>query len=259
MAETKEEVSTEPTTTAPIDDVADDDTLCATFRLTENILDLLCLWVKLMSKPTKEGKTFVLFECGTVVAVDGTEKRFMEFAKENYHFPLHRIGYDLKRAKKIVKDNQARWQRQKGSNDVARAYQVLMEDGYPLPGGPPSDRLLIPLWGEGSPLAKKELAVGAWQALWPNRSRAIYNFVADTGTAKEADAMLADLRRWDHMSPSAYAVVKSDGTVTRIRIKKEPADIKNKFPAPDKSVYAVSQMRTTVPTPGFALRHAAGV
>lgn len=210
-----------------------DETLVCNYRDTESVLNTL------RHIAASINGTYVLFECGTVVRLTGNENKFTGFYGSTHEFPKYRIQPED--MKKFAKDNKSRWEKQMSNEDVARAYHILVDDGYPYPGesGFPyagksfSDRTLIPLWGAQAGIP------GAWKCVWPYRKHtdAIFNLVTNVEAPYQANTLAADLRRYDYITPSAYAVVKGDAI---IRISKEKPIRKmqqKKFPIPDKREY----------------------
>lgn len=176
-------------------------------------------------KPKTEGDVFsdwhIVFSGGTIVRICssnmyGKEFQGYELCSEGSYqdkYPTHRLKSkaDLKN---ILTDNIKVWNSQKDAlpdmhGKVLRiAYDILIEDGYPYPGGEGSDRTAIPIT---DPSLSNDSSA-KWLILWPNRNMYILNIT--DGTFNTALMLGGELRRLDFMFPKVYAVIDPKGNPT---------------------------------------------
>ena len=88
----------------------------------------------------------VIFRCGTAVRLDIEIEPFTGFDDEyTDDYPTHRVSE--KTFTKIMKENIHDWnwsQTTPFAKEIAKAYAVLVDDGYPFPGGEGGDRITLP-------------------------------------------------------------------------------------------------------------------
>ncbi len=164
-----------------------------------------------------------MFHAGTVVrfpAPDVDSLKRMEFADDAvYDFPVHRL---LKPAvlPQILSGNQKIYNETLTRNNefepmVISAYDTLISDGYPYPGGQGADRFPITPGPEGGP----------GLVMWPARSPYVYNAFAHpdptvTILPMQLTVTCGELRRADFIEPRLYALISPDLELHRL----EPAD-----------------------------------
>lgn len=169
----------------------------------------------------------VVFERGTVVRIEfnsgskvaedeGTE---WDGKMNAIDFPEHRI--DVETIESIRKQlgflAQALDEDLKEDPDLLRvtkkAIGILVGDGYPYPGGPPSDRNPFPL-----PVGDEEKQ--ATLVVWPHRHPAIISFVSSSMAkdSAQAAAVAGEARRLDGFLFFPFAVIGPDLKVTEIAL-----------------------------------------
>ena len=101
--------------------------------------------------PFKTEDFHVVFRCGTFVRCQATKDKFIGFHSNEYDFPTHRLE-DPEVLPEVLENNQTIYQKAteiksdcpKYIEVLNSAYNLLVKDGYPYPGGEGADRLPIP-------------------------------------------------------------------------------------------------------------------
>ena len=194
-----------------------------------------------------KGKTMsrwlVLFSFGSEVTIFQDDVEFTGFTKENYEFPQHRIkeGTDeefISKNKQVwdyqsnltvnnveyyyppenVKDNDQKAEQitelelKEIQHAVKQAFNTLIRDGYPYPGGQGADRVDIPVTGHPN----------LQSIFWPSRSLKISNFVySEVQNSGASCAFAGELRRYDFMFPKALMVINPNFRYYLIKEKSE--------------------------------------
>ena len=168
-----------------------------------------------------EGDVFsdwhVIFKGGTIARIDfSIHTDEFNVYDDTYRdgYPMHRVSEDV--FESILSTNIKVWESQKNLYDgdkgrvLCTAYKILINDGYPYPGGEGSDRVPLPITDPS--LYEKGEAM--FLIFWPYRDIYLFNVV--NGTANIATALGGELRRLDYMMPKVYAIVDPQGEVTYI-------------------------------------------
>jgi len=153
----------------------------------------------------------VVFQCGTVARVrlyekhkefKGYDSSLGKYYVENW--PVHRIPDPTDT---LVENRAVReYQRELLPDEIGRAlrvaYHMLLADDYPHPGAG-SDRSVVPM---NEPVENGD---NLWALFWIQRDRYIFNLALARNDA-EANALGADLRRYDHLFPRVVLVIAPD-------------------------------------------------
>ncbi len=153
----------------------------------------------------------VIFDMGTVVRITPADIALdpvVDFGA-NYvqDFPVDRIDDD-KFDLNIIEQNTAVYNAQRDIGDpgvISAAYNALISDGYPYPGGQGSDRAASPLSDPAQDADKNIL----WGVFWPNRNIMVFNILQQE-TNSQAVIFGGEMRRLDVMFPRAAYVISPD-------------------------------------------------
>lgn len=216
-------------------------------RIVQEFLDA---WLKPCHDACNEDSSLgyhVVFERGTILKVEfvcsgkpaedeGTE---WDGSVDKVDFPAHRIGTDT-----VIDISEQLTHLNKALDEdiqdptllrvLKKAIGILIEDGYPYPGGEGSDRVPFPI--PLSPSMKDENEDDdeddkddkdetkhntACMVLWPHRHMAILSFVSSDfmkGSVERAVAIAGEARRLDGFMFFPFAVIGPDLTVTSISL-----------------------------------------
>lgn len=167
----------------------------------------------------KKNITFahVVFVGGTVVRLDNDQKVFNgDFSQYIHEFPTHRFKTkaDTERAMDGCFKNWELMNEKLHGEDIvlaSRAFNSLIKDGYPLPGGENADRESF------------ELDTGINITYFQNCDHWIFNITTDI-TPEQANYVAADLRRYDYIIPTIRSIIKppkSDGKFVVVDLSSE--------------------------------------
>lgn len=174
-------------------------------------VEAFALFVRSGALDVEENKDWhVIFRCGTVVRVVSGEPEWGGYssAAPRYEFPEHRVD-EKDTVVDIMADNELVWNAQCSlapppvGRAVRQAFAKLVGQGYPYPGGPPSDRSPIP-----SGVVDETVGM-LWHVYWPNLDRAgrVFNLAFSMKGAAVAAMLGGELRRYDYMFPEVAAVL----------------------------------------------------
>jgi len=174
-------------------------------------VEAFALFVRSGALDVEENKDWhVIFRCGTVVRVVSGEPEWGGYssAAPRYEFPEHRVD-EKDTVVDIMADNELVWNAQCSlapppvGRAVRQAFAKLVGQGYPYPGGPPSDRSPIP-----SGVVDETVGM-LWHVYWPNLDRAgrVFNLAFSKKGAAVAAMLGGELRRYDYMFPEVAAVL----------------------------------------------------
>jgi hypothetical protein len=161
----------------------------------------------------------VVFTCGTIVRCQASDEPFVGFDSEDYDFPTHRLN-DPDVLDEILLHNEETYKRilnidtscPKYKQVMQSAYNLLVKDGYPYPGGEGADRLPI------------KLSDHTGLVFFPYRSPYVMNIVHSSMMASPPSSLTqgqivmigGEGRRNDYMEPKPVAVIDRNLTVYRI-------------------------------------------
>ncbi len=153
-------------------------------------------------RKTEDNSTFahVIFRCGTVVRLDCEAPAFERF-DDNYDFPNHCT--DEKTKETIFQENKHDWewaQTLSYSKLIAKAYYILINDGYPYPGGDGADRNCVSV----NPEKTCMITVFLNRRWKDNIFTLSYLDRADVNSHQTIGAMN---RRYDYIMPQIYAII----------------------------------------------------
>lgn len=172
---------------------------CFTYFLAENNPENNC--------------TFVMFECGTFVRCDNNDiPLFAGF--ETHDFPEYRVSSETH--KEINKANKNNWewaQTLPFKKEINEAYSILINSGYPYPGGDGADR--YPLLCK----TNKNIAMVKFPNLKYNDSIMTLSVANSNNNATIEQLEYfhyekgAEARRYDYMIPQIAAVIECNGKI----------------------------------------------
>ncbi len=166
-------------------------------------------------KSVEDADTYahVIFKCGTVIRLNSDVSEFKGFT-DDYDFPDYRLANSSDK-QKIMQDNTHNWkwsQTLPHAKLVARAYYILIDDGYPYPGGEGADRYCVPLNQEHTCMLTifhhRKWAANIFTLSYMN---------TDGCTKDELTQCHQELgkthRRYDYMMPLVYAVIDEKSVI----------------------------------------------
>ncbi len=168
-------------------------------------IQCLALFLSTATKPSQR-EWHVVFRCGTVVRLDGTESEFAGYTPHTYVFPDHRVE-DEGVVRDVMDDNRRVWEAQRAIPDPAGtairlAYTRLVAQGYPYSGTPQANRSARPTGVE------TEADGLMWIVYWPGLDcTGRVSNLAFAGDIKGAVESAGNNRRLDYMYPEAAAVI----------------------------------------------------
>jgi len=152
----------------------------------------------------------VVFRCGTIVRVAGDDPEFGGYAGAKYKFPDHRLE-DASTVAEIMADNARVWEAQRvipgaAGRAIRQAFERLISQGYPYPGGPPADRSPVQTGISSDALGE------FWLVYWPNLDEGghVHNMAFSKKGPLAAACVGGELRRYDYMFPEVAAVFTPD-------------------------------------------------
>jgi hypothetical protein len=174
-----------------------------------------------------------IFSCGTTVRFKPENEEFMGFEDSEYEFPTHRLKNqdDSSILEDILEHNQGVFDKifefktelKDYQKLVSTAYNKLIEDGYPYPGGEGADRIAIPM----SEL--DELPPNCALVLFFHRNPNVMNLIVPKMIKKGAPQLTniqlaglgGDARRNDYMEPHLVCLIEPDLTVHMVNVDKD--------------------------------------
>lgn len=158
----------------------------------------------------------VVFRCGTVARLDIADEveLFTSFENTSYieGYPTHRVvnDGDLDRFVSNAKHDYA-WAmsvcKPKHKALISRAYTLLIDDGYPFPGGSGADRTAVPMSIDGTTMAtyfyeRNPYVFTVTSTIIPDNIRVTRQQLMEWHISKGSEH-----RRLDYMFPQVYAVI----------------------------------------------------